>query len=223
MASLFVVNRGISGECVRPIWYPVIDWESRATFAASGFSFFPWRRQLFPSPLFRQIPIQPCARCSRYERISLAGTDGRSAAVPANEIARRRRPLCFRRRRSLQGFVGWSTAFKETHPMAWSKWRAAVVLVLLGSVGLAWSQSPMFNRPASSPSSERIMTVHENGQALRCRVIQSWKTPAGAQAHQLQVLETGAMLTILEDGVPTTVSQGPGSQVRALPMRIFHW
>ena len=105
--------------------------------------------------------------------------------------------------------------------MAWSKWRAAVVLVLLGSVGLAWSQSPMFNRPASSPSSERIMTVHENGQALRCRVIQSWKTPAGARPIS-SVLETGAddhsRRRRADHRLP-----GPGSQVRALPMRIFHW
>lgn len=107
--------------------------------------------------------------------------------------------------------------------MAWSKWRGAVALVLLGSVGLAWSQSPMVNRPASNSASERIMTVHENGKALRCRVIRSWRTSAGGQAHELQSIDTGAMMTIVEDGQPTTVSQGPGSQVRALPMRIFHW
>lgn len=107
--------------------------------------------------------------------------------------------------------------------MAWSKWRGAVVLMLLGSVGLAWSQSPMFNRPANTSSSERNMTVHEDGKSLRCRVMHSWRTSAGAQAHQLQVIETGAMLTIVEDGQPTTVAQSPGRQVRALPMRIFHW
>ncbi len=102
--------------------------------------------------------------------------------------------------------------------MAWSKWRGACVLTLLASVGLAWSQSPMFNRTATS--SERIMTVHENGKELRCRLVQSWKTSTGAQAHQLQVIETGELMTIVEDGSPTTV---PGSQARALPMRIFHW
>lgn len=102
--------------------------------------------------------------------------------------------------------------------MAWSKWKGACVVGLLASVGLAWSQSPMVHR--SAPSSERIMTVHENGKALRCRVVQSWRTSTGSQAHQLQVIETGEMMTIVEDGSPTTV---PGSQAQRLPMRIFHW
>lgn len=107
--------------------------------------------------------------------------------------------------------------------MAWSKWRGALVLLLLASVGLAWSQSPRTNRSASS-SSERILTVHENGKALRCRVVQSWRTNTGAQAHQLQVLDTGEMITIVEDGSPTTVPTSvPGGLARALPMRIFHW
>ena len=107
--------------------------------------------------------------------------------------------------------------------MAWSKWRGALVLMLLASVGLAWSQTPMFNRSASS-APERIMTVHENGKAQRCRVVQSWKTSTGAQAHQLQVIDTGELLTIVEDGSPTTVpTTVAGTQTRAMPMRIFHW
>jgi len=103
--------------------------------------------------------------------------------------------------------------------MAWSKWKGACVVGLLASVGLAWSQAPMGNR-STPPSPERIMTLHENGKALRCRVVQSWRTSNGAQAHQLQVIETGELVTILEDGPATTV---PGSSATRLPMRILHW
>ncbi|MCI0684543.1 MAG: HEAT repeat domain-containing protein [Gemmataceae bacterium] len=107
--------------------------------------------------------------------------------------------------------------------MAWLKWRGALVLGLLGSVGLAWSQSPRFNSPAQTAAAERVMTVHENGKALRSRVITSWRMANGALAHQLQVIDSGEMLTIVEDGQPMMVSQGANTQVRALPMRIFHW
>ena len=103
--------------------------------------------------------------------------------------------------------------------MAWSKWKGACVVGLLASVGLAWSQAPMGNR-STPPSPERIMTLHENGKALRCRVVQSWRTSNGTQAYQLQVIETGELVTILEDGPATTV---PGSSATRLPMRILHW
>ncbi len=108
--------------------------------------------------------------------------------------------------------------------MAWSKWRGALVVisltsVSLASVGLVWSQSTR-----QTIASERIMTVREdNGKALRCRVLQSWRTSSGAMAYQLQALETGEILTIVEDGQPTMVPSSSGGVARALPMRIFHW
>jgi hypothetical protein len=107
------------------------------------------------------------------------------------------------------------------HPMAWSKWRGVLLLTALASVGLAWSQSPTLNRQTTAP--ERIMTVHENGKSLRCRVLQSWRTANGSLAHQLQVIETGELMTIVEDGPATPVTNSSGAQVRAMPMRIFHW
>jgi hypothetical protein len=93
--------------------------------------------------------------------------------------------------------------------------------MLLACVGLAWSQTSSTPRPESA--SERILTLNENGKSLRCRVVQSWRTAAGTQAHQLQNINTGEMITIVEDGQPTSVANGSGSQSRALPMRIFHW
>ena len=102
--------------------------------------------------------------------------------------------------------------------MVWSNWRGAVV-VMLAWVGLAWSQAPV----ASVATSERIMTVHENGKGLRCRVMSQWRTPAGATACQLQVIGTGEMMTIVEDGPPTTVQEPKAGKLKALPMRIFHW
>lgn len=107
--------------------------------------------------------------------------------------------------------------------MVWSNWKGAL-LVLLAGVGLAWSQAPS-SRPMPAgdrPATERIMTVHENGKAIRCRVMTSWRTQDGKNAYQLQVIDTGEMLTIEEDGPPTTVSSNQ-SNVRAMPMRIYRW
>jgi len=101
--------------------------------------------------------------------------------------------------------------------MVRSIWRGALV-VSLAWVGLAWSQ------PAGSPSATetRTMTVRENGKDLPCRVVISWQQANGAKAFQLQVIATGEMLTLVEDG-PSTTYQGKSGKMRALSMRIFHW
>jgi hypothetical protein len=105
--------------------------------------------------------------------------------------------------------------------MVWSNWRGAVVLMFVW-VGLAWSQAPT---PTTSPGAgERIMTLHENGKSIRCRVLLTWSLADGAKAFQLQTIDTGETITIVEDG-PGITLQEPllGGRVRSLPMRIFHW
>ena len=102
-----------------------------------------------------------------------------------------------------------------------SNWRGAAV-VMLAWVGLASGQTPA---PTSSKRpGESIMTVHENGKSLRCRVLSSWRMSDGSKAYQLQSIDTGEMITIVEDG-PATTLQEPllGGKVKSLPMRIFHW
>lgn len=96
--------------------------------------------------------------------------------------------------------------------MVWSNWKGAV-LVLLASVGSTWSQTP---GPSGGPA-ERQLTVHENGKALRCRMVTSWKLADGSTAHQVQVLETAEMLTIAPE------SPAPAGKSNAVPMRIYHW
>jgi len=104
---------------------------------------------------------------------------------------------------------------KETRPMVWSNWRGAVLL-MLAWVGPAWSQGTV---PTPS-TSEKIMTVHDNGKSQRCKIITSWRTPEGSKAYQLQVIASGEMITIVEDGPATTLQEG---KVKSLQMRIFHW
>src|SRR5712691_2069368 len=98
-----------------------------------------------------------------------------------------------------------SSSSKEIRSMIWSNWQGAIwrgaMLVLLFWSGLAWTQTPA-PRPEADPA-ERIMVVHENGKSTRCRVMETWKLPDGKVAHLLQALETGEMITIVDDQVPS--------------------
>jgi len=65
------------------------------------------------------------------------------------------------------------------------------------------------------------MTLHENGKSVRCRVLATWQTANNKTAHQLQALDSGEMMTLEEDGPPTSVAGA--RPIKALPMRVFHW
>jgi hypothetical protein len=67
--------------------------------------------------------------------------------------------------------------------------------------------------------------VQEPGRRpMRCRLVRRWKTPQGQYACQMQCVETGEMMTLLEEGPATSMpgAAGAGPQ-RALSTRIFHW
>ena len=106
--------------------------------------------------------------------------------------------------------------------MVWSNWQGAIwrgaMVVLLFWSGLAWTQTPA---PRSTPElAERIMVVHENGKSTRCRVMETWQLPDGRVAHLLQSLDSGEMITIVDEAGPTSETiKNP----RAVPKRIFTW
>jgi hypothetical protein len=103
--------------------------------------------------------------------------------------------------------------------MVWSNWqgtawRGAAVVMLVWA-GLAWTQTQ--GRPPATDGSERIMVV--NG-TTRCRVVESWQLTDARVAHLLQALDTGEMITIVDDQPPAPgVDRKPG----AMPKRIFAW
>lgn len=98
---------------------------------------------------------------------------------------------------------------------------AMALAMAMAWVGLAWSQTP---KAASNvpEATQAMMTVHENGKAVQCRILSSWQCANGARAFQLEVLATGEKLTIVEDG-PGSAFQSQTGRMRTLPMRIFHW
>ncbi|MHB8736879.1 MAG: hypothetical protein ACYC6M_16370, partial [Terriglobales bacterium] len=99
--------------------------------------------------------------------------------------------------------------------MVRSLWIAAVV-VGLAWTGLAWAQ------PSSSPGGappDRYMTVREEGKpAQRCKLLKTWREANGTTAFQVQAVDSGELMTIVESGPAPA-----GQQARAIATRIFRW
>jgi hypothetical protein len=92
--------------------------------------------------------------------------------------------------------------------MVRSNWRKAL-LVLLASTGLAWGQQ-------TAPLPAKHLTVREKDQSpLKCEILKAWTTSDGAKAFQVQSVETGEILTVVESSPP-----GPD---RSAATRIYHW
>jgi hypothetical protein len=66
------------------------------------------------------------------------------------------------------------------------------------------------------------MTVQEQGKpGQKCKVLKSWMTEEGSRAFEVQALQTGEIMTIVESG-SAAPAVGP-SRARAMATRIFHW
>ena len=106
--------------------------------------------------------------------------------------------------------------------MVWSNWQGSIwrgaMVVLLFWSGLAWTQTPA-PIPITDPA-DRIVTVHENGKATRCRILETWQLGDRRTAQLLEAIETGERITIVDEpGTSIDAMKNP----RAVPKRIFAW
>ena len=70
---------------------------------------------------------------------------------------------------------------------------------------------------AATKAPEEFRTIQEAGKpAQKCRVMARWQTPEGSPACQMQAIETGEILTIVEIG---PASGG----AKSVATRIYHW
>jgi homeobox protein ESX1 len=98
-------------------------------------------------------------------------------------------------------------------------------MVVLAWAGLALGQQPMPPSSAPGDRTERTMTLHEAGKpSQKCKVLKSWRQPDGTMAYQVQALETGEMITVVESG-PAPPPTGPAAEggPAAMTTRIYHW
>jgi len=111
--------------------------------------------------------------------------------------------------------------------MVRSIWKRTLVTTFAWA-SLAWAQQPIPSAgPAAKPgeSTGQTFTVQEAGRpGQKCKILKSWKTPEGKTAYQVQAMDTGEMMTIVETGTVKNLAQsGNGSRAQAVATRIFHW
>jgi hypothetical protein len=67
----------------------------------------------------------------------------------------------------------------------------------------------------------RIVTISERGKpAQKCRLLQQWTQPNGGEAYQVQALDSGELMTIVQFPATTVVGSGPG---KMMAITIYHW
>src|SRR5437870_2665329 len=83
---------------------------------------------------------------------------------------------------------------KENRRMRWSIWKGALIVALACS-SASWGQ-----HPAPAPQGEvigaRYLMVGDPPQ--KCRVVAVWQTEDGSEASDVQSVDTGEMMTIVE-------------------------
>jgi hypothetical protein len=93
--------------------------------------------------------------------------------------------------------------------------------------GLAWSQRPTQAPPAApaAPATrEHLITVEETGKpAQKCRLLKYWRQASGYKGYQVQAVDTGEILTILESGPPSSAGTPNGGQFKAVATQIYRW
>ncbi len=105
--------------------------------------------------------------------------------------------------------------------MVRSKWRKSF-MTTLAWVGLVVGQLPVSQAAAPTPVTGRVMVVQEHGKpAQRCLVLRSWTLPDGTEAFEVQGLETGEVMTIVEAGSAAPAVQS--APHKTMSTRIFHW
>ena len=126
--------------------------------------------------------------------------------------------------------------------MVRSFWMGTPVAAL-ALAAAAWGQSPWAPLPATPQTKtstagkaampapvppaqpgERLITVQElNRPGQQCRVVRSWVQADGSQAYQVQALDTGEIMTIVEGGAVAMPAAPGRPQVRSVATTIFHW
>lgn len=93
----------------------------------------------------------------------------------------------------------------------------AAVVVGLAWTGLAGAQSVP---PGTAAPRERYMTVREEGKPpQRCKLLKTWHEADGSTAYQVQAVDSGELITIVQSSSLPTESGGH----KTVASRIFHW
>jgi hypothetical protein len=94
---------------------------------------------------------------------------------------------------------------------------------ILASAGLVLGQQAVPTPPASDAVG-RVITVTEMGKpSQKCKIIKEWRMEDGSLVRQVEALDSGERMTIVETGVLSTAPNPSGGQIKSVASRIFHW
>ena len=93
--------------------------------------------------------------------------------------------------------------------------RRSLLACVVALIGLGLWQA--YRATADSPLKDRTMTVNDEGQELKCRIVKITVNPNGTRSYELQVIATGETMTVEEMMMPP----GSGGKDRKLLPRVF--
>jgi hypothetical protein len=88
--------------------------------------------------------------------------------------------------------------------------------------GLAWGQPAAAPTPAKNATSRIIEVAENGGPKQKCKILKEWVELDGARAFQVEVLDTGEILTMVTSG-PVSTELSSGNRMKTMTTRIFHW
>jgi hypothetical protein len=106
--------------------------------------------------------------------------------------------------------------------MTWAKWQGTLSAALFGvSVALGQGSDP--SGGMSHP--ESTVTVREAGKPdVKCRIARTCRQPNGMMAYDVQAIDSGEWMTVVEAGPSTTMGDtATGTCIRGVTSQIYHW
>jgi HEAT repeats len=107
--------------------------------------------------------------------------------------------------------------------MTWARWQGTLSAALFG-VGVALGQG---SDPSSGAMShpESTVTVRESGKPdVKCRIARACRQPNGMMAYDVQAIDSGEWMTVVEAGPSTAMSEtANGTCIRGVTSQIYHW
>jgi len=91
------------------------------------------------------------------------------------------------------------------------RWSLAAVILC---AGLAQAGSPTSAKKADD---DKIMTLTDNGKSHRCQILRTYKTPTGDTAYEVKDLESGEIMTVIENAAAVKAAMTPAPAPKPTP------
>jgi hypothetical protein len=105
--------------------------------------------------------------------------------------------------------------------MTWARWQGTLSAALFG-VGVALGQG---SDPSCVSHPDSTVTVRESGKPdVKCRIARTCRQPNGMMAYDVQAIDSGEWMTVVEAGPSTAMSDtANGTCIRGVTSQIYHW